>query len=225
MLAGEGADDFEHGLPEEPLLSENAKDAWEKRQAEEKGGTANVRPIDGDPDGRLFGDDEERWRNSATTRSVCWVWTRVDSWLVPVRPAACPGRCPDGSVTRRSSVTVCMSIPTAASPPVRRARHGDLRQFSRRRADEIRSHARGCDSRGLFASPRSDLQANHQVALIALRPDGHWSSGGLRWFSDGLQRWERSSHDWPGLRPVAGYVRRARIGLSGIQLIQFPPRV
>ena len=97
MLAGEGADDFAnaHGLPEEPLLSENAKDAWEKRQAEEKGGTANVRPIDGDPDG----GSSVMTRNvgeTTTTRSVCWVWTRVDSWLVPVRPAACPGRCRTG---------------------------------------------------------------------------------------------------------------------------------
>ena len=42
----------------------------------------------------------------------------------------------------------------------------------------------------LRIASRSDLQANHQVALIALRPDGHWSSGALRpgfrmAFSDG----------------------------------------
>lgn len=195
MLAGEGADDFAnaHGLPEEPLLSENAKKAWEKRQAEEKGGAANVRPIDGDPDGALFGDDEERWRNNHDTIGVLGLdegglmagacSTSGMPWKVPGRVGDSPiiGHGlyvdPDGGAAVATGTGELVMAICGSFLAVERMRSGAMPE------DAIREVL-------LRIASRSDLQANHQVALIALRPDGHWSSGALRpgfrmAFSDG----------------------------------------
>ncbi|MBG85096.1 MAG: hypothetical protein CMJ40_11205 [Phycisphaerae bacterium] len=195
MLAGEGADDFanEHGLPEQPLLSPDAKKAWEKHQAEGKDESADVRPVDGDPGGALFGDDEERWRNNHDTIGVLGLdeqgvlagacSTSGMPWKVPGRVGDSPiighGLYVDpqgGAAVATGTGELVMAI-CGSFLAVERMRSGAMPE------DAIREVLERIAS-------RSDLQVNHQVALIAIRPDGHWSAGALRpgfrlAFSDG----------------------------------------
>lgn len=194
MLAGEGADGFadEFGLPEESLLSPDARKAWETWRDQGNAQKTDVRPVDGDPDGALF-NDEERWRNNHDTIGVLGIdedgllagacSTSGMPWKVPGRVGDSPiighGLYVDpeaGGVVATGTGELVMAI-CGSFLAVEQMRAGMMPQ------DAIREVLERIGS-------RSDLQSNHQVAMIAIRPDGHWSAGALRpgfrlAFSDG----------------------------------------
>ncbi len=195
MLAGEGADVFadQHGLPEQPLLSPDAQKAWEIWRKGEKGESSDVRPVDGDPDGALFGDGEERWRNNHDTIGVLGLDEHGDMagacstsgmpWKISGRVGDSPiiGHGlyvdPDGGGAVATGTGELIMAICGSFLAVEQMRSGAMP------ADAIREVL-------LRIASRSDLRSNHQVALIAIRPDGHWSAGALRpgfrmAFSDG----------------------------------------
>ncbi|MCH2133008.1 MAG: N(4)-(beta-N-acetylglucosaminyl)-L-asparaginase [Phycisphaerales bacterium] len=189
MLAGEGADAFAdaHDHPVEELLSPGAREAWEKRQRElpEQSRASSPRPVDVDPRGQLFahGDDESRWSNNHDTIGVLAIderGTLAGACSTSGMPWKVPGRVGDspiighglyvdpegGAAVATGTGELVMAI-CGSFLAVELMRGGAMP------GDAIREVLERI-------AKRSDLEPGHQIAVIALRPDGHWGSGALR---------------------------------------------
>lgn len=191
MLAGEGADAFAdaHGQPIETLLAPKAREAWlkwkEERRPADQSRDQGVRPVDVDPTGTLFAavDDEERWRNNHDTIGVLALdedgllagacSTSGMPWKVPGRVGDSPiiGHGlyvdPDGGAAVATGTGELVMAVCGSFLAVEQMRGGSM---PRDAVTEVLERI----------AARSDLEASHQVAIIALRPDGHWGAGALR---------------------------------------------
>ncbi|MAT80427.1 MAG: hypothetical protein CMJ29_02790 [Phycisphaerae bacterium] len=191
MLAGEGADEFAqaHGQQQEELLSPGAAEAWKKwkqdRLPADQSRDQGVRPFDRDSTGNLFaaGDDESRWNNNHDTIGVLSLdehglmagacSTSGMPWKVPGRVGDSPiighGLYVDpqgGAAVATGTGELVMAI-CGSFLAVEEMRRGAM---PREAVTEVLERI----------AARSDLEPTHQVAIIALRPDGHWGAGALR---------------------------------------------
>ncbi|MBG79488.1 MAG: hypothetical protein CMJ39_02115 [Phycisphaerae bacterium] len=187
MLAGEGADDFadQHGQQVEELLAPRAREAWVKWKQENPDQARGVRPVDRDRGGQLFasGNDESRWKDLHDTIGVLAIdeqGTLAGACSTSGMPWKVPGRVGDspiighglyvdpygGAAVATGTGELVMAI-CGSFLAVELMRGGAMpRDAITEVLDRIAS--------------RSDLKPEHQLAVIALRPDGHWGSGALR---------------------------------------------
>jgi L-asparaginase/N4-(beta-N-acetylglucosaminyl)-L-asparaginase len=204
MLAGGGADAFaeQEGFLPADLLAANAQDAWEKwkkdhvvaDQTRDRGveRQRSLRPIDRTGSGRLFlhpgpsedqeQDDESKWKHHDTIGVLA-----LDSQGVLAggcstsgTPFKLPGRVGDSPIIGHGLYVDPehgAAVATGAGELIMGICGSFLVVECMRRgaspADALRQTLqRICDA--------YEIREDHQVAMIALRPDGRWSSAALR---------------------------------------------
>ncbi|MDG2423436.1 MAG: N(4)-(beta-N-acetylglucosaminyl)-L-asparaginase [Phycisphaerales bacterium] len=188
MLAGSGADEFAdaHGQPVEELLSPRAREAWLKWKAEHPDQARGIRPFDRDRGGQLFAagsNDEARWKDKHDTIGVLAIDERGKlagacstsgmPWKVPGRVGDSPiiGHGlyvdPDGGAAVATGTGELVMAICGSFLAVEMMRGGGM---PRDAIMEVLNRI----------ARRDDLASEHQLAIIALRPDGHWASGALR---------------------------------------------
>jgi isoaspartyl peptidase/L-asparaginase-like protein (Ntn-hydrolase superfamily) len=195
MLAGPDADDFAdaQGLPHAELLAPSAKAAWERWKAapqaidQSRDRLAMLRPIDqgAGSTGRLFGeagDDESRWKHHDTigTLAIDAAGVLAGACSTSGMPFKVPGRVGDspiighglyvdpeaGGATATGSGELVMGVCGSFLAV-------ELMRMGRTPVEAAVAVLERIRDR--FA-----LRPHHQVALIAIRPDGAWASAALR---------------------------------------------
>ncbi len=198
MLAGSDADDFADaaGLPPAELLEPEAKAAWERWKAQpgpvdqSRDRLAGLRPVDsgGAHDGRLFertgglSADEARWRNHDTIGTLCidTHGTLAGACSTSGMPFKVPGRVGDSPIIGHGlycDPAAGAATATGAGELVMGVCGSFLAVESMRRgASPLEAVVEVLERiRSAYT-----LEPHHQVALIALRPDGSWGAAALR---------------------------------------------
>ncbi|MBC23005.1 MAG: hypothetical protein CMJ32_03695 [Phycisphaerae bacterium] len=197
MLVGEDADVFadQHGLQREELLTEKARQAWKKWSSDRKkpdptDAGASGRPIDQGPeDGRLFSsyledpsDPESRWRNHDTIGvlsidegGVLSGACSTSGWAFKV-----PGRVGDSPIIGHGLYVDPSSggcVATGSGELVMGTCGSflvvELMRNGKSPLEAIMEVVERIDQ-------SHDITSKHQVAFIAIKPDGHWSAAALR---------------------------------------------
>lgn len=200
MLAGMDADEFAdlQGLPRCELLSPEAKAAWETwstkptviDQSRDRL-VAGLRPIDGGPgaDGRLFAANaprasgsEDRWKHHDTigTLAIDSHGTLAGACSTSGMPYKVPGRVGDSPIIGHGLYV----DPTAGAATATGAGELVMGVCGSFLAVELMRQGRSPIEALVATLERIrssyELQPHHQVAMIALRPDGAWAAAALR---------------------------------------------
>jgi N4-(beta-N-acetylglucosaminyl)-L-asparaginase len=196
MLVGPDADDFasQQGLVEAELLSPEAKSAWEKwrtapasiDQSRDRSLSA-LRPVDGGEgsDGRLFDaatSGEARWKHHDTigTLAIDARGVLAGACSTSGTPFKVPGRVGDSPIIGHG-LYVDPDAGAATATGTGELVMGVCGSFL---AVELMRAGRSPIEAVISTLDRIRhsyaLQAHHQVAMIALRPDGAWATAALR---------------------------------------------
>ena len=193
MLAGTDADDFADrmGLSRAELLSPEAKAAWESWKANpalvDQSRDRGLRPQDGGAgsDGRLFSRTaagEARWKHHDTigTLAIDADGTLAGACSTSGMPYKVPGRIGDSPIIGHGLYV----DPTAGAATATGAGELVMGVCGSFLAVELMRQGRSPVEALVATLERIrssyDLQPHHQVAMIALRPDGAWASAALR---------------------------------------------
>lgn len=191
MIAGSQADAFagECGVPEEPLLSPEAKAAWERWRAEGAAAAvdqsadrgAGLRPVDGAGGGRLF-QEERRWAHHDTIGVLAADATgeMAGACSTSGTPYKRPGRVGDSPIIGHGlwvDPEVGAATATGTGELIS-AVCGSFLVVERMRAgaaprDAVEEALRRVERIG-------GLEPHHQVAFVAMARSGAWAAGALR---------------------------------------------
>jgi isoaspartyl peptidase/L-asparaginase-like protein (Ntn-hydrolase superfamily) len=192
MLAGEGADAFAEaeGFESAELLSDAARESWGQwqrdprtlDQSRDRGYEPPPRPVDTGTGGRLFNPDEDRPGGHDTIAALA---IDTNGMLAGAcsssgMPYKLPGRVGDSPIIGHG-VYVDPAYGAAAATGTGELISGLCSSFLA--VEEMRRGATPVDA--LREALKRylevfELRSEHQVAMIAMAPDGRWASGALK---------------------------------------------